>query len=110
MNQTKAGKTRAIQRLLLFATLLMAVTTSAQDVARFPIIDAPPKTPGIGPAFRYGSDNYIGETARADLIPLYLYEGKYIYAHGTSLGVHAFRNDILTLDVFARLRFRIALT
>jgi outer membrane protein len=77
----------------------------AQEVARFPIVDAPARTPGLGAGFRSARDIYIGEDERTDLIPLYLFEGKYLFAHGTSVGVHLFRNDNFSLDVLSRYRF-----
>ena len=85
--------------------LLCSSWSHAQEVARFPIVDAPPQTPGLGPGLRIGSDNYIGENTRTDLIPLYLYEGKLVYAHGTELGLHIVNNEHVVLNVFARARF-----
>ncbi len=93
---------RLLPQCVVFLAFAPAV---AQEVAHFPIVDAPPKTPGLGPAFRTGHNIYIGENSRTDLIPLYLYEGDYIFAHGTSIGVHAFRNDTFTFDLLARYRF-----
>ena len=89
----------------LAVIFLWAPLSLAQEVARFPIVDAPPGTPGLGAGVRSDSDNYIREDTREDLIPLYLYEGKYLFAHGTSVGVHLFRNDNFGLDVLSRFRF-----
>lgn len=99
-----------IRRLLhalefTLALLLLAGGASAQEAARFPIVDAAAGTPGLGGALRLGTENYIGESYRQDLVPLYLYEGEYLYAHGTSFGVHAFRNNRFTFDILARARF-----
>ncbi len=85
--------------------LSLPVTGIAQDAARFPIINAPDSTPGLGAGFRIGSENYIGEKSRTDLIPLYLYEGKHVYAHGTEVGFHVFENDLFRFNVFSRARF-----
>ena len=84
---------------------LVISTAGAQEVARFPIVDAPPRTPGLGAGFRTARDIYIGEDERTDLIPLYLYEGKFLFAHGTSVGLHLFRNENFSLDVLSRYRF-----
>jgi len=91
--------------VLIAALLLVSSGVVAQEAARLPIVDAPPGTPGLGGALRLGTENYIGETYRKDLVPLYLYEGEYLYAHGTSFGLHAFRNNRFTFDVLARARF-----
>ena len=105
MPERKSRVNLSIANTVLVTLLLATSVSGAQEVARFPIINAPPKTPGLGAAWRVGHDNYVGEDSRTDLIPLYLYEGKYIFAHGTSLGVHVFRNDLFTFDVLARARF-----
>ena len=79
---------------------------AAQEVARIPIIDAPPYTPGLGAALRPNNDIYIGGGHDLDVVPLFLYEGKYLFAHGTSAGLHAFRNDMFSLDLLVRYRFQ----
>ena len=98
-------------RLQLAAALFLlfgatAAALAGQEVARIPIIDAPPMTPAIGGGIRTGSDIYIGGGREPDLVPLYLYEGKYIFAHGTSAGVHVFRNEMFSLDALVRYRFQ----
>jgi len=40
-----------------------------------------------------------------DLVPLYLYEGDYLFAHGTEVGVHLFKPQNFTIDLLARYRF-----
>ncbi len=82
------------------------VASADQEVARTPIVDAPPGTPGIGGGFRFNSTPYAGVGMVPDLVPLYLFEGRFLYAHGTTAGVHAFRNDFFSLDVLARYRFQ----
>ena len=90
------------------ATALVTVTlplgASGQEAARFPIVDAPPGTPGFGGAVRIGSDNDIGEDVRTDLVPLYQYQGDRFFAHGTSVGIHLYRTDHFSLDAL-RIRF-----
>ncbi len=101
-----------IKRVLM-AGLLLAVAApamAAQEVARIPFVNAPPGTAGLGGGFRFGNNPYIssGESDEVplDLIPLYLYEGKFLFAHGTSLGIHLFRNDKFSFSAQVRWRFQ----
>jgi outer membrane scaffolding protein for murein synthesis (MipA/OmpV family) len=64
----------------------------------------PEGTPGLGGLLRVGHQNYVGEPSRTDLIPLFLYEGRYAFAHGTSFGVHAFRNELFSFNLLGRMR------
>ena len=95
--------------LPLLVCVALALTclpaAAGQEVARIPIIDAPQGTAGIGGGFRLESNPYRGDHTGLDLVPLYLFEGKYLFAHGTSLGVHAFRSKHFTADVFVQYRF-----
>lgn len=70
-----------------------------------PIVEATPGSTGLGGGLRFTSNPYIGDTDTGDLVPLYLYEGRWLFAHGTAFGVHAYRNTHFTLDLFARYRF-----
>jgi outer membrane scaffolding protein for murein synthesis (MipA/OmpV family) len=87
------------------AWLLAAGSASASDVLTLPIIYAPPGTPALGGAMRLSSNPTISELDTFDLVPLYLYEGKRFYAHGTEFGAHLFRNDTFQLSALARYRF-----
>ena len=110
--------TAAISRLgrvksFIMAGLLLAVAVpvmAAQEVARIPFINAPPGTAGLGGGFRFGNNPYISsgesEEVPLDLIPLYLYEGKYLFAHGTSFGIHVFKNEKFSFSALARWRFQ----
>ena len=95
------------------AAVLLAVTTvgmAGQEVARIPIINAPVGTTGLGGGFRFGKSTYISsgesEEVPLDLIPLYLYEGKWLFAHGTSGGVHLFRTEKFRISALMRWRFQ----
>jgi outer membrane protein len=57
---------------------------------------------GIGAAMRVERSPYRGAGTRNDLVPLYLYEGKYLYLHGYRIG--------LKLDASARHRFDVFLS
>jgi len=83
------------------------------DVTRTAIKDASPGTAGLGFGLRYGQSPYKGVDGvssikndnQYDLVPLYLYEGKYLFMHGTSAGVHVYRDDVFNVDLLARYRF-----
>ena len=82
------------------------------EVTRIPILDAPEGTVGLGFGVRLENSPYVkdGESStlddiRADWIPMILYEGRFLYAHGTSLGVHLYRNEFFSADILARYRF-----
>jgi outer membrane scaffolding protein for murein synthesis (MipA/OmpV family) len=85
--------------------LLAAQSVIAQEVGQIPIIDAPPQTPGLGGGVRVSASPYVGQEAGYDLVPLYLYEGKFLFAHGTNFGAHLFRNDTFELNLLVRYRF-----
>lgn len=95
----------ATSRSLIVGLVLVAGATSASEVARIPIIDAPPYTPALGGGLRFGTSPYVEDDSAFDLVPLYLYEGEYLFAHGTEFGAHLFRNDSFSVDAIARYRF-----
>jgi len=86
--------------------MLVTCTVSAQEVARLPIVDVPPGTPGLGAGVRMGTIPYVGELQGSDLVPLYLYEGRYFFAHGTEAGLHLVHNKLIEFDWLARYRFQ----
>ena len=95
---------------LLLSALLLAGTATAQEVAEIPFFNAPPGTAALGGGIRFGQSPYRAsdneDERQLDLIPLYLYEGKYLFARGVSGGVHLFRNDSLEFNVYTRYRFQ----
>lgn len=105
-----------IRTVLSKSLLIVAIAAAAmpamaaQEVARIPFFNAPPGTTGLGAGFRFGNNPYIssGESDEVplDMIPLYLYEGKYLFARGTSGGVHIFKNERFTFSALARWRFQ----
>ena len=78
-----------------------------------PIVRAAPGTVGLGFGYRLGDSPYrdiddlssVENDFGGDLVPLYLYEGKHLFAHGTSAGLHLFRGSAFSLDAVARYRF-----
>ncbi|MEY2854462.1 MAG: hypothetical protein RL030_1594 [Pseudomonadota bacterium] len=90
---------------LVGALLLVAAPAPATEVTNIPIIYAPPGTPALGGGIRLSSNPLLGDLDTWDLVPLYLYEGRYLFAHGTEFGAHLFRNDTFTVSALARYRF-----
>ncbi|MCI0505701.1 MAG: MipA/OmpV family protein [Gammaproteobacteria bacterium] len=101
--------------MILFITSLFfqGYALADSEVSRIPILDAPPGTVGLGVGVRLETTPYkedesssgIGDDINQDWVPMYLYEGKYLFAHGTSVGVHMYRNDFFSADALARYRF-----
>ena len=94
---------------LAFA-LLATDITSAQEVSEIPFFNAPTGSAALGGGLRMGTSLYLPsdneEIRQKDLIPLYLYEGKYLFARGTSGGVHFFRNNSFEFNLYTRFRFQ----
>lgn len=83
------------------------------EVTRIPILDAPPGTIGLGFGIRLENSPYktdsdssgIGDELTVDWVPMYLYEGELVFAHGTSVGLHLLKNKFFSADILARYRF-----
>jgi len=96
---------------VFFAAILLAVMqqVAAQEVAVIPFVSTPPGTTGIGGGLRLGQNLYLDsdneELRQNDLVPLYLYNGKRLYASGTSGGVHVYDNGTVQFNALARFRF-----
>ena len=104
---------RLFWRAYLLATLFMLLQCSvsrSQEVARIPFFDAPAGTTALGGGIRTGQSLYFEnnneELRTSDLIPLYLYEGKYLFAYGTAGGVHFINNDTFEFNLIAGYRFQ----
>jgi outer membrane scaffolding protein for murein synthesis (MipA/OmpV family) len=97
--------------LLIIASFLCGTrTASAQEVAEIPFFNARPGSAALGGGLRMGQSPYFAtdseDERRLDLIPLYLYEGKYLFARGTAGGVHVARNDMFEFNLLMRYRFQ----
>jgi MipA family protein len=101
---------------IITVALLMGTTGDCLadlHVTETPITSAPEGTAGLGFGLRSGTSPYVGVNNVAsidndnsvDLVPLYLYEGQYLFAHGTSAGIHVVNDDRFSVDVLARYRF-----
>jgi len=84
--------------------LSITSTTTAQELLRTPIADAADGTAAMGGAAYVGTSNYIGESTRYDQVPLFLYEGDVVFAHGNTLGFRLLRNDFFAFGPVARAR------
>jgi outer membrane scaffolding protein for murein synthesis (MipA/OmpV family) len=73
----------------------------------------PKGSTALGFGFRTGESPYVGipnissqtNDNKTDLVPIYYYEGKYLYAHGTSFGLHFLDTDRFSFDLVSRYRF-----
>ena len=102
--------------LLLVVGLLCHMVAPARadlGVTEIPIVDAPPGTVGLGFGIREGTSPYIGIDNKssidndhdADLLPLYMYEGKYLFGHDTSGGLHLINTERFSADLLVKYRF-----
>jgi MipA family protein len=107
MEQQMAGWNQQSWRTLALAGALQlaAAPVPATEVTNIPIVYAPPGTPALGGGIRLSSNPLVGELDSWDLVPLYLYEGRHLFAHGTEFGAHLFRNDTFSVSALARYRF-----
>jgi outer membrane protein len=70
-------------------------------------------TVALGFGRRFGQSPYTGidnvsshENENAtDLVPIYYYEGKYLFSHGTSMGLHLWDSKRFSVDLLGRYRF-----
>ncbi len=96
--------------LISASILSVASTATAQEVAEIPFFHASPGSAAIGGGLRGGQSPYFAsdneEQRQRDLVPLYLYEGKYVFARGTAGGLHLFRNDAFEFNLYMRYRFQ----
>lgn len=103
------GRLRDVCRAL--AVLIAGLGSAfAQEVAEIPFFHAPPGTAALGGGLRFGQSPYLAsdneDERRLDLVPLYLYEGKYLFARGVSGGVHVVRSDVFEFNLYTRYRFQ----
>ncbi len=82
-----------------------AANVAADDAVRLLLDDLPAGTAGIGGALRTVRAPHLGGTNDLDFVPLYIYEGRRLFVHGTSLGVHLVDRPEFALDFVARYRF-----
>ena len=96
-------------RSLLFCTLAAAGPALAgQEVTEIPISDWPTGAAALGAASIGAQNPYYtmddGDEWKSDLIPLVLYNGKYVFFRGTAAGIHLVNRDAVELNLLARAR------
>lgn len=94
----------------LASVMVLATTARSQEVAEIPLFNAPEGTVALGGGIRGGQSPYFAsdneDQRDKDLIPLYLYEGKYLFFRGAAGGVHFLDNDKYEINLYAKYRFQ----
>jgi len=108
MNFAQAGTVICRAVILLLVTGVFPAYAQ-YEVAEIPFFNAPKGTAALGGGIRLGQDLYIAtdndDQRTFDLVPLYLYNGRWLFFRGTAGGVHIFNNDKFELNVMGRYRF-----
>ena len=90
--------------------LLAGNTVAAQEVTEIPFFNAPQGSAALGAGIRFGQSPYFASDSedqrQLDLVPLYLYEGRYLFFRGTGGGVHFVNTDKWEVSLFTRYRFQ----
>ena len=90
--------------------VFFALRAESQEVAEIPFFNAPDGTVALGGGIRLGQSPYFAtdneDQRQFDLIPLYLYEGRYLFFRGTAAGVHFVKNDNWEVNLYGRYRFQ----
>ncbi|MES2383021.1 MAG: MipA/OmpV family protein [Pseudomonadota bacterium] len=96
-------------QLLLGAALLAAggLVSLPAHANTDPLSDllGAPGSAGLGFAVRAEQSPYVGGGTRYDLLPLYLYEGKRVFLHGSRAGLKLFDEETQRVDLFLDQRF-----
>ena len=105
-------RTLTTNALLFTAALFSAVGYADNQVTQIPFQHAVKGSVGLGAGYRLGNSPYkyietvssIENDNNSDLVPLYLYEGKYLFSHGTRAGIHLF-DGAIQFDAITQYRF-----
>lgn len=100
----------------LFRVAAILIVTSVfpayaqYEVAEIPFFNTPNGTAALGGGLRLGTDLYLdfdesSELRQNDLIPLYLYNGRYLFFRGSAGGLHIIGRDNIELNLLGRYRF-----
>lgn len=94
---------RLLAVLLAAGCLLVPTAHASTD----PLSDllSTPGSAGLGFAVRAEQSPYAGGGTRYDLLPLYLYEGKRVFLHGSRAGLKLFDDETQRVDLFLDQRF-----
>ncbi len=106
---------RRLAPVLLLAALLSNGVHAVNPVTEILAEEIPAGTLGLGFGWRWGDSPYKGigdvgsidndNDSKYDLMPFYFYEGKYLFAHGSTAGVHLFDDGRFKLDALVAYRF-----
>jgi outer membrane protein len=95
---------------MLLVTIAASPAHGQYEVAEIPFFDMPKGSVGLGGGLRLGQSLYVAtdneDQRQFDLVPLYPYNGKYLFFRGTAGGVHVFSRDNVELNVMGRYRFQ----
>jgi outer membrane protein len=107
---------QAAYRLIGVAVAFSVVAlplSAANPVTEIHARDIPKGTVGLGAGWRWGDSPYVGidhigsiyHDGDYDLLPFYYFEGKWLYSHGSTAGIHLVENDVFRLDAVLSYRF-----
>ena len=86
-----------VQLVFVLGALLFSSLANGQEVAEIPFFHAPTGSAALGGGIRTGQSPYLAsdneDQRQADLIPLYLYNGRRLFARGTAGGVHFVKKE-----------------
>ncbi len=100
-----SGKPRIAAAIALASCISLSSQFAAATSDPLAGILSVPGGAGLGFATRMENSPYRGGGTRNDLLPLYLYEGKYVYLHAYRVGLKLSDVDDNRFDVFLAHRF-----
>ena len=90
--------------------LMLVSSANGQEVTEIPFSGWPEGAAALGGGVRLSQSPYLaddsGDESNLDLVPLYLYRGKHLFARGTAGGLHLVNRDTVELNLLARYRFQ----
>ncbi|RMF94633.1 MAG: MipA/OmpV family protein, partial [Gammaproteobacteria bacterium] len=96
------------RRVALLGVSLLALAgapAAAQELLRLPFADEVGPALSLGGSLRSASSPYRHEDPVLDLVPLFLAETRWFFAHGNEAGLHLRRGPRWRFDLLARYRF-----
>jgi outer membrane protein len=109
MRPTHFSQTAVTRRPAWVIALLLGATIGATPAFANtdPLSDllTVPGSAALGLAVRAEQSPYVGGGTRYDLLPLYLYEGKRVFLHGSRAGLKLFDEESQRVDLFLDQRF-----
>ena len=94
----------------LAAVVCLSTGAVAQEIDEIPFYGSTVGSAALGGALRMGQNPYIAsdddQQRTVDLLPLYLYEGRYVFFRGAAGGLHIVKNDRWEVNLYSRYRFQ----